>query len=270
MLRPRRFLREHLADQLDEAVFEQLVAETEAFLERRFQTLAVEFDSIDKTNFNPFLLLITAPVYNTFSPFEVAERLQLAKAFHGDDTAFGKLAEDRFLQSFGCVRPLEKTAGAAAWEPIDVSFECEGQRYLVSVKSGPWTMNQAHANAMVDRFARIHEQTGANVMIGITYGRYENLNNKPMVVQRGLGDPEWFDYLIGGDFWEFISGVRDVHREIFRAIRTAQKRFAEKHKDETFHEKLVSNRLKIAASLRGQFNVDEDEDFWSTLFNNAF
>jgi hypothetical protein len=32
----------------------------------------------------------------------------------------------------------------------------------------------------------------------------------------------------------------------------------------------VGNRLKIAASLRREFNVDEDQDFWETLFNNMF
>jgi hypothetical protein len=67
-----------------------------------------------------------------------------------------------------------------------------------------------------------------------------------------------------------VTGVGNVHKHIFAAIREAQRLFATKHKDETFHEKLVSNRLKIAASLRKQFDVEGEEDFWETLFNNMF
>lgn len=85
-----------------------------------------------------------------------------------------------------------------------------------------------------------------------------------------LGNPDWFDYLVGRDFWEFVSGVKDVHKEVFKAIRLAQKQFGDDHRDETFHEKLVANRLKIAASLRKAFNVQEEQDFWETLFSHAF
>lgn len=269
-LKPRKFRRKQLQDKLPDEIWNDLVVQTEDFLARRFEHLAKEFDDISKTNFNPFLLLITSPVYNTFSPFEVAERLQLGKAFHGDDTAFGRMAEERYLRSFGAHTPAEKAKKRAAWEPVDTELTIEGQRYLLSIKSGPWTMNQGHANAMIEKFPAVYAETGANIILGVTYGRYENLNNKPKLVETGLKNPAWFDYLVGKDFWEFVSGVKDVHTEIFKAIRTAQKNFAEKHKEETFHERLVANRLKIASSLRKQFNIEEDEDFWSTLFHNAF
>lgn len=270
MIRPRKFVRQHLIGDLPEGIHDQIVAETDALLERRFVRLANEFTTIEQTNFNPFLLLITAPVYNIFSPFEVAERLQLAKAFHGDDTAFGRFGEEKILPLFGATMPPEKAIGKAAWEPVDREITVEGQRYLISVKAGPWTMNQSHAHAMVDKFPAIHDETGARLMIGMLYGRYVDLNNKPALVETGLGDPEWFDYLIGRDFWEFVSGVKDVHIHIFRAIREAQATFAQRHKEETFHERLIRNRLDIAASLRKKFNLDKEDDFWETLFNNTF
>ena len=267
-LRPRRFRRATLVEELHPQIRARFVEETLSFLSRRFD-LAVRFDDIAKTNFNPFLLLITAPVYNIFSPFEVAERLQLGKAFHGDDTAFGRLGEERYLRLFAR-EPPEKTLRRAAWEPIDLDLEVEGQRYLLSIKSGPWTMNQAHANAMIDKFPAIHDETGANIIIGILYGRYPNLNNKPALVDRELNRPPWFDFLVGRDIWEFVTGVNNVHKHIFGAIREAQRQFGLLHADETFHERLVSNRLKIAASLRKQFNVQDEADFWETLFNNMF
>lgn len=271
-LRPRRFRRSKLVRGVPRSTMDQLVQETEDFLERRYNKLAKYFDDISKTNFNPFLVLITSPIYNIFSPLEVAERLQLAKAFHGDDTAFGRMVEEKYLPVFGASVPAEKKENKKklAWTPIDIQIEVEGRRFLISVKSGPWTMNQEHANAMVNKFPNIHQESNANILIGITYGRYEHLNNKPMVVENGLGSPEWFDYLVGRDFWEFVSGISNVHVEIFRAIRTAQKKFLDRHKDETFHEKILSNRIKIAASLRKKFDVETDKDFWETLFRNAF
>ncbi|QCL97930.1 hypothetical protein [Agrobacterium tumefaciens] len=63
-LRPRRFTRNALSEELPEGAIELFIDETYQFLNRRFQTLAVDFNDIAKTNFNPFLLLITAPVYN--------------------------------------------------------------------------------------------------------------------------------------------------------------------------------------------------------------
>ncbi len=273
-LRPRRFSRTALLENLPKEQKDQLEEETYQFLKRRFKGLAEQFDDISKTNFNPFLLLITAPVYNIFSPYEVAERLQLGKAYHGDDTAFGKMAEEKYLRIFGATTPEGKTSPDAAvrnkWSPIDLEMNVEGHRTLMSIKAGPWTMNQAHAAEMIRHFTELHQETGARVMIGITYGRYRNLNNKPAVVDRGLGTPDWFDFFVGKDFWEYATGVRDVHRYMFAAIRVAQKRFADENADQTFSERLIANRLSIAASLRKSFNVRDDEDFWGTLFNAMF
>jgi hypothetical protein len=169
-LRPRRFKRRRLKSGLDPAIHTQIVAETKALLDRRFQSLAEGFDQIEDTNFNPLLLLITSPVYNLFSPFEVAERLQLGKAFHGDDTAFGRFGEEKLLPLFGAKLPPEKQ-NKATWEPIDRELSVERHRYLMSIKSGPWTMNQSHANAMIEKLPAIHAETGARVLIGVMYGR---------------------------------------------------------------------------------------------------
>jgi hypothetical protein len=271
--RPRRFRRNVLADELPAGVHDAIVSETDELLERRLSK-ANEIAAIEQTNFNPFLLLITAPVYNIFSPYEVAERLQLGSAFHGDDTAFGRFAEEKILPLFGATLPVQKDranrALAAAWEPVDRQMEVEGSTYYMSIKAGPWTMNQSHANGMIEKFPEIHQSTGARCMIGITYGRYADLNNKPSLVDMQLGQADWFDYLVGRDFWEFVSGVRDVHVHIFKAIREAQAIFAQRHKDETFHERLIYNRLKVAASLRKKFDLEKEDDFWETLFNNAF
>jgi len=180
----RLFRRRALKKKLAPNIFNSIVSETRDLLDRRFDLLAKRFDDISKTKFNPLLLLITAPVYNLFSPFEVAERLQLGKAFHGDDTAFGRFGEERILPLFGATECQEKKRGGNQWEPIDKEIVIGGVRYLVSIKAGPWTMNQSHANAMIEKLPAIHKSTSCPVMLGILYGKYEHLNNKPELVAR--------------------------------------------------------------------------------------
>ena len=62
------------------------------------------------------MLLITSSVYNLFSPFEVAERFQMGKAYHGDDTAFGRFGEEKLLPLFGVTACPEK-GNDPAWDP---------------------------------------------------------------------------------------------------------------------------------------------------------
>ena len=176
-------------------------------------------------------------MYNLLSPFEIADTIAIGgRLFHGDDTAFGRFGEERLLPLFGVRECSEKVKAVqdrlgGPWEPIDREITVEGRRYLISVKSGPWTMNQSHSHAMIDKLPEIHERTRCRVILGIMYGRYENLNNKPAMVETSLGNPAWFDYLVGRDFWEFVSGVKDIHKEIFsRDSPGAQKEFGEAYK----------------------------------------
>jgi len=250
--------------------FEGIVEETDLLLERRLVKVRelVNVKSSD-VNINPFLMLALAPAYNIFSPFEAAEHIQNSKLHHGDATAFGKFIEDKILPPFGVMRPAEKDADPDLYSPIDVEARVEGSRYLLSLKSGPWTMNQAHANEMIASFPEIHDRTGDQIVIGIVYGVRERLNNKPALVERNTG--AYTHTLVGHEFWEFITGVRNAHQEIFRAIRAAQARFAERHGGKTFFEQLIEARLTLAASFRDAFELEgEEAEMWEKIFQGSF
>lgn len=250
--------------------FEGIVEETDQLLERRLKKARELIDARSPdVNINPFLMLALAPAYNIFSPFEAAEYIQNSKLHHGDATAFGKFIEDKILPPFGVIKPAEKSAEPDLYSPIDVETTVEGSRYFLSLKSGPWTMNQSHANEMIASFPKIHEQTGHDIVIGIVYGVRERLNNKPALVERSTGP--YAHTLIGHEFWEFITGVRNAHKEIFRAIRTAQARFAERHGGKTFFEQMIEARLALAASFRDAFELEgEEAEMWEKIFEGAF
>ena len=250
--------------------FDEIVDETDQLLERRLKKARelVDAKSSD-VNLNPFLMLALAPAYNIFSPFEAAEYLQNSKLHHGDATAFGKFIEDKILPPFGVSRPAEKDEDPHLYSPIDVETTVDGKRYLLSLKSGPWTMNQAHANEMINRFPEIHDRTGDSLIIGIVYGTRERLNNKPQLVERGTGD--YTHTLIGHEFWEFVTGVRDAHKEIFRAIRAAQGKFSDRHGGQTFYEQMIEARLALASSFRHAFDLEgEEAEMWEKIFEGSF
>jgi hypothetical protein len=139
----------------------------------------------------------------------------------------------------------------------------------MTYKSGPWTMNQSHANEMIANFPGIHDQTGCDIVIGITYGKRERVNNKPELVMRGTGS--YVHTLVGQHLWEFITGVEDAHLSIYDAIRTAQRQFALDHGGKTFFEHLIEARLQLAESLRNAFGlVGAQDDMWEQIFKGSF
>lgn len=265
VLRRTRLLDEMPAEQL-----EGVVEVTLAMIQNRFAQMQRIVDvSSTHVNINPFLMLAMAPAYNIFSPFEAAEYTQNSKMPHGDATAFGKYVEAKIFPLFGVTEPPEKKADPALYSPIDAEISVEGIRYLTTWKSGPWTMNQAHANEMIRSFPKIHEQSGNDIVLGIFYGKRKRLNNKPALVARQTG--VYFHVMVGKDLWEFVTGVRDAHLSILRAIREAQARFALEHGGKTFYEHMIEARLKLAQSFREEFDlVGADEDMWEMIFRKSF
>lgn len=261
-----------LADAMPDDQFREVVNVTRDLIDRRFQKVRemTDVNSVN-VNINPFLMLAMAPAYNIFSPFEAAEYVQNSKLPHGDATAFGKFVEDRIFPIFGAKTPKEKNTSATAnlWSPIDKEIEIAGVRFLLTLKAGPWTMNQDHAHNMIARFPEIRDTTGCDIVIGITYGTPGSLNNKPAMVVRGTGD--YVHTLVGKELWEFVTGVTDAHKWVFRAIRQAQKEFAQAHGGKTFFEHVVEARLQLAESFRQAFNlVGAEDDMWERIFNGSF
>lgn len=265
-----KLVRQTLLPTMPPEQFEQVITVTYDLLEARFTKMLTITDVAGKdVNLNPFLMLAMAPAYNIFSPFEAAEYVQNAKMPHGDATAFGKFVEGKIFPIFSVAEPPEKSASAQVFSSIDGELTVDGTRYLASWKSGPWTMNQSHAHEMSLNFPLIHEQTKLPIILGIFYGTVARLNNKPAMVTRATGD--YFHVLVGKDLWEFVTGVKDAHLEVLKAIRKAQTRFAIAHGGKTFHEHMIESRLKLAESFRQAFDlVGEDDDMWELIFKKSF
>lgn len=260
--------RRELLDEMPADRYEAIVEETLHLIERRFASMQ-KLRDVRALNINPFLMLAMAPAYNIYSPFEAAEYMQYAKMPHGDATAFGKFVEDRVFPLFGVGSPIEKQQQPNLYSAIDAEMTVDGVRYLTTWKSGPWTMNQAHANEMSASFPAIHQARREPIILGIFYGTHEQLNNKPALVRRNSGD--YFHVLVGAELWEFVTGVRDAHMKVLDAIREAQARFAVAHGGKTFHEHMIQSRLALSDSFRASFELTgANEDMWEMIFRKAF
>lgn len=260
--------RTHLDNEMDPECYEAIIEETHSLITRRFVSMQ-EFTRVSAVNLNPFLMLAMAPAYNIYSPFEASEYLQNAKMPHGDATAFGKFVEARIFPLFGTKTPPEKSSQKEEFSPIDAEFTLDGTRYLTTWKSGPWTMNQTHANEMIRRFPAIHLQTNCEIILGVFYGRIDQLNNKPALVRTRTG--KYFHILVGSELWEFITGVKNAHMKVLAAIREAQDRFALEHGGKTFYEHMIESRLALTESIRKTYGLTgTEDDMWEKIFLKAF
>lgn len=93
-------------------------------------------------------------------------------------------------------------------EGLDLDFERDGQRYLVSVKSGPNWGNSSQIKKMKDYFGQARRILGQAIVCvnGCCYGKSVNENKGDYVKK------------CGQSFWEFISGRPEFYREIIEPI----------------------------------------------------
>lgn len=164
---------------------------------------------------NPYVLVTTANVMRLSDAGRFADFLFNSKLYMGLETSFGKSIEAEFVAGYPLhsaashcwVDPPEKAAEAkglvglsrqeraerrveSVWREIDKSCVIGNRRYLISVKSGPNTINDTQVAEMARAIAANHQawlrntrQTyrdvcSLDVVIGLTYGTDRTTNNK--------------------------------------------------------------------------------------------
>lgn len=214
---------------------------------------------------SPYVLTASASIMNLSKPAHLARFLVDTKLYMGLETSFGKQIEAAFVGHYPIgagaagtwIDPPEKVVEHAAlaglnredkaakrrlsvWREIDKSCVLGDRRYLVSIKSGPQTINDTQVAAMAQAIREHHEGwlaetrrnhpgvSGLDIVIGLTYGTAATTNNKEnqiLVKLRGDGF-EVADLArgiltdsathsiriyraIGIDFWAFIGNPRD-------------------------------------------------------------
>lgn len=123
-----------------------------------------------------------------------------------EETVFGD-----FLESLA-IYVCQQTYGGrkSATEGVDLEFDRDGVRYVVSIKSGPHWGNSSQIKKMRDYFRQARKIVGNKQHLvavnGCCYGR----DNKPE-----KGD---YQKLCGQPFWELISGNDSMYQDIIEPL----------------------------------------------------
>ncbi|RMG30628.1 MAG: cytosolic protein [Bacteroidetes bacterium] len=148
---------------------------------------------------------------------------------------------------------------------IDLEFDLERIRYIVTIKSGPNWGNSSQINKMIDHFnaaRRILRTSGSNVQViavnGCCYG-ISTSNNQ----YKSKGD--YFKYC-GQAFWEFISGDPNLYTDLIIPLGHRAR-----EENMTFEESYGQMINKLVRDFSNNFCDEDGAINWAKLiqFNSA-
>lgn len=174
-----------------------------------------------------------------------------------EETIFGKFLES--LAIFVCSQVYGGRKSAA--EGIDLEFETDSTKYIVSIKSGPNWGNSSQVKKLRDNFKRAKRILGTNILPakvvavnGCCYGKDQ---------KEDKGD---YLKLCGQKFWTFISGDDNLYTDIIEPMGHQAKEKKEQFREE--YDKAI-NRLTF--EFIKMFCDAEGNMLWEEIvkFNSA-
>lgn len=219
---------------------------------KRLKSLeSLKLDKILKRK-NPYLF----KAKNILAAQELVQTILDAHLSSQEETIFGDFLEGLAIFINQKVYNGHKSAA----EGIDLEFEKEGIKYIVSIKSGPNWGNSSQIRKMKDNFIkakRILRTGNAKMHIiavnGCCYGRV----NK--------SDKGEYQKLCGQKFWSFISGNYRLYTDIIEPLGHKAK-----EKNEEFLDQYFQILNKFTLEFGNKFCVDGKID-WEKLvqFNSS-
>ena len=197
---------------------------------------------------NPYLYR-----YKNFEALEdLVKALVDATLSSSDETLFGVILERVAIkvceQSFGGRKSMV--------EGIDLEFDRDNIRYIVSIKSGPNWGNSDQKKRMKQHFTqarRIFQQGGYSQMVraieGCCYGQTSRMFNQ--------GD---YQKLCGREFWQLISGSRVMYQVVLDLIAEASKDNGRTYNHE--YDEAIMRITEELSSIYMDLNGDID---WSKI-----
>lgn len=142
---------------------------------------------------------------------------------------------------------------------VDLEFDRDNIRYIVSIKSGPNWGNDSQIKKMVDNFnsaRKVLRTSGSKVNViainGCCYGKTTPRNNYK---QKG----DYYKYC-GQVFWEFISGNNELYKEIVEPLG-----YLAQNKNEEFLKSYSQKINLFTKELANDFFKINGEIDWDKL-----
>lgn len=262
-------------------------------------------DALTDYRANPYVLMTAASLMRLVDPASFGSFLFNSKLYMTLETSFGKAIEAAFLDLYPIRNdkkwgdPSEKVAESdelkglgreerarrrttSVWREIDKACVVGSRRFLVSIKSGPHTVNDTQVQAMVraivdhhrtwsnssiQRFPNVYE---TDIVLGITYGTPRTTNNKenqllakllahgfeeedraarPGVLIDGSTRSIRVYRCVGRDFWAFIGNPENPSNAsfVFLEVLLALSKAMRKGEEETDLETQINTRIEELA-----------------------
>lgn len=169
-----------------------------------------------------------------------------------EESFFGEFLEE--LAIFICSNVYNGRKSST--EGIDLEFENDSTKYIVSIKSGPNWGNSSQIKKMKDNFKKAKRILGTNTSAGFhviavngcCYGK-DNTPNK--------GD---YLKLCGQRFWEFISGNENLYTEIIEPLGHKAKK-----KNDLFLQEYAKVTNKFSREFMEMFCAPSGEILWEKI-----
>ena len=138
---------------------------------------------------------------------------------------------------------------------VDLEFDYEGRRYIVTIKSGPNWGNSSQIKRLKDDFRTAkktlrtsNSQMNVVAINGCCYGKERNSDKE-----------DYFKYC-GQEFWKFISGEEDLFIEIIEPLG-----YKAKEKNETFMKSYAQMLNKFTKEFTTNYCKESGEIDWEKL-----
>lgn len=200
------------------------------FLSNRART--IRRLKIEDLNINPFLIRILAKEMGLRSAQSIVQWLVIQRSLTGANTSFGF-----------CLQNIAKLfSESTGVEGADIQKTKRNRHYHIEVKSGPSTMDKAAVERMSQLLLSVQRRNrGSVALLGICYGTAKQVMS---TVKKYSG----VDWLVGREFWHFISDDPDCIDEIYELAAKVGETFRDAH-GQTL-AKIVETKIK---ELQRQF-----------------
>lgn len=196
---------------------------------------------------NPYLF----KAKNITNANELVKEVVDAYLSSGEETIFGTYLEQ--LSIHICKQVYNGTKSSA--EGIDLEFDRDSIHYLVAIKSGPNWGNSSQIARMRDNFRKAKRILSTNssksnvvTVNGCCYGKESN--------------PDKGDYIkyCGQDYWEFISGEKELYQRLIAPLERKAK-----EKDEQFDDAYNRKINQLTKDMLDNFCLENGAINWDKL-----
>ncbi|MCW0367079.1 hypothetical protein NB699_002062 [Xanthomonas sacchari] len=263
-----------------EKVIEGVATLTDAFLKRRLIKLTGNIGQF--LNVNPFLVSALRDFHSFNKLSDLAEFMFIGHMASGHSTGFGKLVDEKILpEVFGTLKltarvRAEKLMTAAAFNEIDhvVNPQSPDQWSLLSLKAGPWTIQDSTAHSLYEAFKGIgdFQRFGKEIVVGVFYGNTGSLTNKYGIL-RGVNPRQQDQFVVlnhvrvlaGREFWAWLNGgVAETQEWVLEGTRLGASMLLNQNAE---HRDIIKNApRRLAEEIAKKYNLSVEQDIdWVKL-----